>query len=198
MRRRAATACRSAERPIGRTASAKSAGMPRAAQGLRRQIDPAKNFARRQHVGFAPVTKSTIGICRSPPSRDQIVPTPSSAAVSEIIGPAGSDMQMLPPTVAVFQILKEAANARQHWPISGEAVHSTGSDADSSAATVQVAAIRSPRSSDLDRRPAGSQGRSAGSDAAAARRTARCRRRARHRRPASAATGRRRAAGPPL
>ena len=35
-----------------------------------------------------------------------MVQTPSSAAVSEIIGPAGSDMQMLPPTVAVFQILK--------------------------------------------------------------------------------------------
>ena len=33
--------------------------------------------------------------------------TPSSAAVSEIIGPAGSDMQMFPPTVASFQILNE-------------------------------------------------------------------------------------------
>ena len=36
------------------------------------------------------------------------------AAVNEIIGPAGKDMQRLPPTVAVFHILKEARNARQH------------------------------------------------------------------------------------
>ena len=35
-------------------------------------------------------------------------------------------MQMLPPTVAVFQILKEARNARQHWSISGEAIQSDG------------------------------------------------------------------------
>ena len=40
--------------------------------------------------------------------------TPPSAEVSEIIGPAGSDMQRLPPTVAVFQILNEARKARQH------------------------------------------------------------------------------------
>ena len=63
---------------------------------------------------------------RSLPSADQMVQTPSSAAVSEIIGPAGSDMQILPPTVAVFQILKEARKARQHWPISGAAIQSTG------------------------------------------------------------------------
>ena len=72
--------------------------------------------------------------------------TPSSAEVSEIIGPAGSDMQMLPPTVAVFQILKEARNARQHWLISGEAIHSGGQASASSCATVQVAAISKVRS----------------------------------------------------
>ena len=44
----------------------------------------------------------------------QIVHMPSNAAVSEIIGPAGNAMQRLPPTVAVFQILNEARNDRQH------------------------------------------------------------------------------------
>ena len=90
---------------------------------------------------WSPVTKSATGIFRSPPPACQIVQTPSSAEVSEIIGPAGSDMQMLPPTVAVFQILKEARNARQHWLISGEAIHSGGQASASSCATVQVAAI---------------------------------------------------------
>ena len=52
--------------------------------------------------------------------------TPSSAAVSEIIGPAGSDMQMFPPTVASFQILNEERNDRQHWRNSGAAVQSAG------------------------------------------------------------------------
>src|SRR5215470_4271124 len=56
---------------------------------------------------WLPVTKSAADSLRSPPSACQIVQTPSSAAVSEIIGPAGSDMQRLPPTVAVFQILNE-------------------------------------------------------------------------------------------
>ena len=75
---------------------------------------------------WSPVTKSATAIFRSLPSAFQIVQIPSSAAVSAIIGPAGNDMQRLPPTVAVFQILKEARNARQHWSISGEAIHSGG------------------------------------------------------------------------
>src|SRR2546430_17211311 len=70
-----------------------------------------------------------------------MVATPSSADVSEIMGPAGSDMQMLPPTVAVFQILNEAKNARQHWLTRGAASHSGGQASASSCATVQVAAI---------------------------------------------------------
>ena len=44
--------------------------------------------------------------------------------MSEIIGPAGSDMQMFPPTVASFQILNEARKDRQHWRNSGAAVQS--------------------------------------------------------------------------
>src|SRR5262249_36917695 len=70
--------------------------------------------------------------------------TPSSAADSEIIGPAGSDMQRLPPTVAVFQILKEARRARQHLSISGAASQSEGQARASSCATVQVAAMVKP------------------------------------------------------
>src|ERR1700752_2149645 len=73
-----------------------------------------------------------------------MVATPSSADVSEIIGPAGSDMQILPPTVAVFQILNEARNARQHWLIRGAAIQSGGQDIASSWASEQVAAIESP------------------------------------------------------
>src|SRR6201996_7655870 len=69
-----------------------------------------------------------------------MVQTPSSAEVSEIIGPAGSDMQRLPPTVAVFQILNEARKARQHWLISGAAIHSGGQNSPASWAMEQVAA----------------------------------------------------------
>jgi hypothetical protein len=54
------------------------------------------------------------------------VQVPSSADVSEIIGPAGSDMQMLPPTDAAFQILNEARNELQQSCTSGHAVHSAG------------------------------------------------------------------------
>ena len=50
----------------------------------------------------------------------------AAPAVSEIIGPAGSDMQMLPPTVAAFQILNDARNELQHWWNSAAAVHSGG------------------------------------------------------------------------
>src|SRR5258708_37746690 len=87
---------------------------------------------------------SATPIFCSLPSDLQMVQTPSSAAVSAIIGPAGNDMHRLPPTVAVFQILKEARNARQHWSISGEAIHSGGQDNASSCATVQVAAMVRP------------------------------------------------------
>src|SRR3984893_6965223 len=92
------------------------------------------------------MTNSAALILSSLPSAFQIVQTPSSADVSEIIGPAGSDMQRLPPTVAVFQILKEARYARQHWSIRGAASHSGGHARASSCATVQVAAIESPAS----------------------------------------------------
>ena len=69
----------------------------------------------------SPVTKSMAGTWRSLPSSACRVQTPSSDVASEIIGPAGRDMQMLPPTVAVFQILNEARKARQHSSIRNDA-----------------------------------------------------------------------------
>ena len=63
---------------------------------------------------------------RSLPSRFTIVHTPSSAVAREIIAPAGNDMQIFPPTVAVFQILNDANRERQHWLINGAAVQSAG------------------------------------------------------------------------
>src|SRR6516225_3334419 len=75
---------------------------------------------------WLPVTKSTTGTHRGCPLRGQSVTTPSSAAVSEIIGPAGNDMQMLPPTVASFQILNDARKDLQHRRNSGAAVQSVG------------------------------------------------------------------------
>jgi hypothetical protein len=53
-------------------------------------------------------------------------------------------MTMFPPTVASFQILKEARNARQHSRKSGAAFHTGGAVKRSSSTTLQVAAISSP------------------------------------------------------
>src|SRR4029079_4358608 len=128
-----------AERPTGVSEIWRNAGPPLKAETgtwTCRNRSPGASALR-----WSPVTKSTTGIFRSPPPACQIVQTPSSAEAREIVGPAGSDMQMLPPTVAVFQILKEARNARQHWLISGEAIHSGGQESASSCATVQVADI---------------------------------------------------------
>ncbi len=61
-----------------------------------------------------------------PSSHGHSVHRPSRATTNEIIAPAGSDMQMLPPTVAAFQILKEASKASQQARISGAASHSLG------------------------------------------------------------------------
>ena len=51
----------------------------------------------------------------------QSVETPSSAAVSEIIGPAGSDMQISRRRSPSFQILNEERKARQQWRKRGAA-----------------------------------------------------------------------------
>src|SRR5262249_20410209 len=77
-------------------------------------------------------------------SRGHSVHTPSRAAVSEIMAPAGSDMQILPPTLAMFQILKDMSSALQHSVMSGTAVQCAGPVKACSAAMRQVAAISSP------------------------------------------------------
>ena len=75
---------------------------------------------------WSPVTKSAARHARARavprPERDDA----SSATVSEISAPAGSDMQMLPPTVAVFKILKDASSDLQHSRSSGPARQSAG------------------------------------------------------------------------
>ncbi len=93
---------------------------------------------------WLPVTKSTTGTWRGLPLRGHKVQTPSSAAVSEIMAPAGSDMQTLPPTVAAFQILNDIRNASMHWSNSGTACHSGGPLKSCSSTILQVAAISSP------------------------------------------------------
>src|ERR1700731_4186281 len=90
---------------------------------------------------WLPVTKSTIGTSREAPSKVQMVATPSRAAVIEIIAPAGSDRQMFPPTLAVFQILKDASKAPQQSGINEAALHSDGARNASSSAILQVKAI---------------------------------------------------------
>src|SRR5580693_4256843 len=84
-----------------------------------------------------------IGNWRAVPSRLQMVVMPSNAAVSEIMAPAGSDRQMFPPTLAVFQILNDASKARQQCGINEAAVHSDGPRNASSSAILQVEAISS-------------------------------------------------------
>ena len=63
---------------------------------------------------------------RSDPSGDRNVYDASRATVMVIIGPAGRDMQMFPPTVAAFHTLKEARNASQLVVNSGAAGQSAG------------------------------------------------------------------------
>lgn len=75
----------------------------------------------RRTLEWLPVTKSTTGTVRGAPRRGHSVQTLSSAAVSEIIGPAGRDMQRFPPIVATFEILNEARKALQHAFSSGNA-----------------------------------------------------------------------------
>src|SRR4051812_882761 len=60
----------------------------------------------------SPMTKSRTETVRGPEGpRSRHVP--SRVAPRAIIGPAGRAAQMLPPTVATFQILKDARNAWQ-------------------------------------------------------------------------------------
>ena len=62
------------------------------------------------------------------------------------MGPAGSARQMLPPTVATFQILNDPTSAVQHSRNRGTAVHCGSAANCDSSARVQVAATSSPTS----------------------------------------------------
>ena len=135
---------RAAERPFGLRLMRRNAARRRSAaagRSIARRISPSRSAVRR-----GPSTKSIAGTRRSPPSGVQIVQTPSRATASAAIGPAGSARQRLPPTVAVFQTLKEPSSARQHWPTSGAAVQAAGSSSRSRRAKVQVAASDRPLS----------------------------------------------------
>src|SRR4030095_6890309 len=94
-------------------------------------------------LAWLPVTNASMCTSRGFPLRGQTVQTPSSAVVRETIGLAGSDMQIFPPTVASFQILKDARKERQHSRKSGAAVQSDGAFSTnwSRSTTLHVAAI---------------------------------------------------------
>ena len=109
-------------------------------------MDLAQQLALLQHVLVVAGTKSTTVTSRGSPLRGHSVQTPSSAAVSEIIAPAGSDMQTLPPMVAAFQILNDIRNEFMHFRNSGTARHPGGPSKSCSSTTRQVAAMSRPAS----------------------------------------------------
>src|SRR5258708_28897307 len=91
---------------------------------------------------WLPVTKSTTGTWRGLlPFCGHKLQTPSSAAVREIMAPAGSDMQTLPPTVAAFQILNDIRKASMHLSTSGTARQARGPLQSCRYPTLHLAAI---------------------------------------------------------
>jgi hypothetical protein len=147
---------RTAERPAGDSDTWRHAA--RADSALAGRKTPRSSSPRRSTLRRSPVTKPVIGTRRSararepaagqaPPSGAQIVATPSRAAVRAIIGPAGRDRQMLPPTVATFCTLNEPSRASAHWRGSdrpaGQSRPGAGCQRASSA-SVQVAEISRP------------------------------------------------------
>ena len=91
------------ERPSGDGASLRKAVVARSAAAGRCTERSTSSWT--SALTPAPVTNSATGSRYSLPSARHTVRCPSSVAASEIIAPAGSDRQMLPPTVAVRQIL---------------------------------------------------------------------------------------------
>lgn len=104
----------------------------------------------------SPVTRSATASRRWVPSGRAIAATPSSAAVYEVIGPAGSDRQMLPPTVATFWTLNEPSSASQHCRArcAPGARDGCAGRQRASSASVQVAAMRRPSSVSVSAWPA--------------------------------------------
>ena len=76
-------------------------------------VDVAQELARLQHVGVVAGDEVDCRHLALAPIARQKVQRASSAVASVTIGPAGRDMQILPPTVAAFQILNEARKARE-------------------------------------------------------------------------------------
>ena len=85
---------------------------------------------------WSPVTKSHASTVLTVPSVAHSVNEASSATARVIIGPAGSDIQMLPPTVAEFHTLKEERKYSQLTRISGLARQLSGGTNAYSSATV--------------------------------------------------------------
>ena len=91
-----------------------------------RDLDRAQHLAGRErglpHAGHEVGRRASR---RSPPSaRPDHGRRRRARPASEVIGPAGSAMAMLPPTVATFQILNEASSESAHCRTSGCAAQS--------------------------------------------------------------------------
>ena len=78
------------------------------------EMDVAQEFARLQHIGVVAGDEiDRRDLARAAIAGPAACSGPRARSSSVIIGPAGSDMQILPPTVAAFQILNEARKARE-------------------------------------------------------------------------------------
>lgn len=95
-------------------------------QGVRGNVDAPQDFSGARRFSLSPVTKERASTVRADPSAAQSSYRASSATVSVIMGPAGRDIQILPPTVAALQTLNEDRNASQLLVKSGAAIHSVG------------------------------------------------------------------------
>ena len=113
-------------------------------QGARRNVDAPQDLPGARTFWWSPVTKSRASTVRVDPSGAHSSYVASSATVSVIIGPAGSDMQMLPPTVAEFQTLNEDRNASQLFAKRVPAVQSPGGAKAYRSRIVHVAPISRP------------------------------------------------------
>ena len=117
----------------------------RFAERRRRQVDAAQQFAGPQHVGVVAGDEIDRGdLARRRRRAATACSVPRAPPPARSSAPAGSDMQMLPPTVAAFQILNDASKELQHSRNSGAAVHSPGAGKWYSSAIRQVAAMSSP------------------------------------------------------
>ena len=112
------------DRPRGdRATFRRTVGWRRLEAGIRTERNTSPSS---RTVVELPVTKWGTVHRTSDPSAFQISNSASSADNIEIIEPTGNPRQMLPPTVALFQILYEANNARAAWRNTVVATQSPG------------------------------------------------------------------------